>query len=285
MNHTTRITDCQDAIRFVPINSLVRSHRNIHFFSRVSKYGQDHRKYIAALQAAHRRLRLPMPFTWHEHTGNGQLDGDGKYFTWFSQEIPNTESVVCVFPAMDRLFRPTGFDQLDPTTWQYQESDFELFRKKLADLGLNPENITFALLNDGTLESDRAFETRLGKNYNTMHNTGRIDPETSERLQNEVRELRTLGMTVPDICFHLAVRLERVADRTVRGWYQTMGFPTKWDDIQHEVHGLAVVEGMNAAEIHRHFQSHGKEIVTLRTIQDWLQGTGFSSKRGKPKSK
>ena len=201
MNFTTRITDCQDAVRFIPVNSLARSRRHIQFFSRVSKHGQDHRKYIAALEAAHNRLNLPMPFTLHHYTGNGQLDGDGRYFAWLGQKIPNTESVVCVFPATDRLLRPAGFDRLDPTTWKYQESDFELFRQKLMDAGLNPENITFAILNNGTLESDRAFETRLGENYvQNQGQTGkRIDPKTSERLQNEVRTLGELGMTAPDI--------------------------------------------------------------------------------------
>ena len=224
MNRTVKLTDCQDALTFIPVNSLACSNRRILFFSRVSKYGQDHRKYIAALQAAHNRLNLPMPFTpnvtFHKRTECGQLGTNTKYFTWFAKIIRNMEGVVCVFPALDRLFRPIGYDQ-------YQESDFELFRQKLAGLGLNPENITFALLNDGALESDRAFETRLGENY--LQNQGqiqRIDPETSNRLRKEVLELRTLGMTPPDIYFYLSVRLERIADRTVRKWYKDMGFPS-----------------------------------------------------------
>ena len=284
MNHTLNILDCQDAVNFVPIRLLIRSKRFIPFYSRVSTNRQDHRKYIAALKAAYNCLHLPMPFTLHEYTGSGRLDGAADYFTWLGQKIPNTEDVVCVFPALDRMFRPAGFSQFDPTTWRYQESDFELFRQQLEEAGHNPDKITFALLNGGVLESDRTFETRLGENHKTMHKTGKIDPKTSERLQAEVRKLRTLGMTPPDIYFHFAVRLERVAERTVRGWCQGAGAPSKWDDVRYDVIALAHFYQMNAAQIHRQFISEGKEITALRTVQDWLHGAEYSSKRGKPKS-
>ena len=272
MNHTTKITDCQDAIQFIPVHSLARSRRHIQFFSRVSKHGQDHRKYIAALEAAHKRLNLPMPFTpnvtFHKRTECGQLGTNTKYFTWLAQKIPNTEGVVCVFPALDRLFRPIGYDQ-------YLESDFELFRQKLTDARLNPENITFALLNDGTLESesDRAFETRLGENY--AKNQGqigkRIDSKTSERLQEEVRTLGELGMSPPDIYFHFAVRLERIADRTVRKWYEDMGFSSNWEGLKDEARELVYFEGKKATEIHRRFISRG-QIVSPRSVQYWTVG-------------
>ena len=273
MNHTTKIIDCQDAVNFVPVNSLARLKQHVHFFSRVSTTGQDHRKYAAALEAAHNRLRLPFPFTFHDYTGCGRLDGNSDYFTWFAQKIQDTENIVCVFPALSRLFRPVGFDQFDPTTWAYRESDFELFRQKLADLGLNPEKITFALLNDGTLESDRAFETRLGENYieNQKRICKRIDPKTSERLKEEVRELGAIGMTVPDICFYMVIRLERLADRTVRGWYRKEGFPPKWENLQHEARGLAFFEGKNATDIHCQFEMRG-ETVSLRAVQYWVEG-------------
>ena len=269
MNPTTKITDCQDAIRFIPVNSLARN-RHIHFFSRVSTDAQDHDKYRAALEAAYNRLNLPMPFTpnvtFHKRTECGQLGKNTKYFTWFAKIIRNMKDVVCIFPALDRLFRPIGYDQ-------YLESDFELFRDKLADLGCNPDNIAFALLNDGTLESDRAFETRLGENYvQNQGQTGqRIDPKTSERLQNEVRTLGELGMTPPDIYFHFAVRLEQVAERTVRKWYKDMGFSSKWDDLKDEARELVYFEGKKAAEIHRRFISRG-QIVSPRSVQYWTVG-------------
>jgi hypothetical protein len=211
-------------------------------------------------------------------TGCGQLDGDGKYFIRLAEKIRDTEKIVCVFPAQDRLFRPIGFDQ-------YCESDFELFRQKLVDAGCNPKNITFALLNDGTLESDRAYETRLGENYvrNQKQVCKRIDPKTSERLKEEVNSLATLGMSPPDICFHFATRLEQVKDRTVREWYQKAGFTSKWDNILPDVYGLAIVNGMNARDVYRHVKMLVGEVRTLRTIQDKLQGAGASSKRGKPK--
>ena len=273
MNHTLNIFDCQYAVKFIPINSLVRSKRRVLFFSRVSRYGQDHRKYVAALEAAHDHLNLPVSFILHKYTGCGQLDGNGKFFAWFSQKIPHTENVVCVFPALDRVFRPVGFDQFDKTTWVYRESDFELFRQKLVDWGCNPENITFALLNDGTLEPDRAFETRLGENYekNQKQTYDRIDPKTSERLNEEVYELRSCGMEVPDIYFYLAIRLEQVAERTVRKWVQEMRLPSNWENMQVEARGLAYFEGKSAMEIHRRFILRG-EMVSLRAVQYWVEG-------------
>ena len=213
----------------------------------------------------------------HKRTVCGQLGTNTKYFTWLAQEIPNTEDVVCVFPALDRLFRPIGFDQ-------YQESDFELFRQQLEVAGRNPDKITFALLNDGTLELDRTFETRLGDNYKTMHKTGRIDPKASKLRYEEVRELRTLGMSVPDICFHLAVRLEQVADRTIRDWVQEMRISSNWDNMQHEARALVFFEGKNATEIHRRFTLRGKA-VSLRAVQYWVQGVaGFASEYRNPEA-
>jgi len=284
MDSTSIITKRQWAIRFVPANLRARLKRKVHFFSRVSTDCQDHRKYRAALEAAHNLLNLPKPFNCHDLKGCCTLDGNGKVFVDFANIIRNMDDVICVFPALDRLFRPVGFSQYDPATWDYQESDFELFRQKLIDVGLNPDKITFALLNDGLLETDRAFENRLAKNLKGT----RLDSKTIYRLKKEVRKLGELGMTAADIYFHMAVRLEPIADRTIRDWYNKMGLSLKRHEAQQEAkeeaRALAIVDSKNAAEIRRHFQSKGVESEGVRSIQKLLQDSGCPAKRGRPKS-
>ena len=169
----------------VHINKLPPNNWRFAFFNRQSgeKNAHGHKRHLPMLEKAHARLSPDEPFNPHSFTDSGDIkilrnafnssDIDavlaGTYFEGLANvlkhELQNAQKLCVVFPSIDRIFRPLGYDRHGgKSTWVYTDEDFVLFHRWLEYVfGERAADIQFTVLDDSSPRIIRANSIKSGQ--------------------------------------------------------------------------------------------------------------------------
>ena len=155
------------------------------YFNRQSdkSNAHGHERNVPRLAVERARLSPTEPFNPHRFTGSGDagilrdaFNSDnvdavlaGTYFedlaNALKRELQNTQKLCAVFPSIDRIFRPLGYDRHGGiSTWIYTDEDYALFQQFLDySLGAQSVDVQFAVLDDSPSAVIRSKSIKSGQ--------------------------------------------------------------------------------------------------------------------------
>ena len=155
------------------------------YFSRQSEKSNahGHKRNVPRLAAEHARLSPNEPFAPYPFTASGDagilreafnssdIDAvlEGTYFADLANalkhELQNAQKLCAVFPSLDRVFRPLGYDRHGGTsTWIYTSEDYALFQRWLEyAIGERAADVAFAIIDDSPPRTVRATSIKAGQ--------------------------------------------------------------------------------------------------------------------------
>jgi len=83
------------------------------------------------------------------------------------RELQNTKKLRVVFPSLDRIFRPLGYNPKGGTsTWNYTDEDYALLQKWLEHaLGARATDVQFAVIDDSPAGVVRSNSIKSGQRH------------------------------------------------------------------------------------------------------------------------
>jgi len=257
----------------VSIQSLLGSdltNASFLWLNRESSPSQEshHAAKIVELRKAHKSLKINTPFVENHFTESGSLriieknlsialsssefplPQLGGYFAWLRDQIQDGlnnisegQTLYIVFCTIDRIMRPLGFKQSDPSTWGYSDDDFDLFTRWLEHcFGRRCDDIKFVTLRNGTPNENHGYLTQSGK-IHRGNPGGRPPTKKRESLKGRIHCKK---------------------------------------ELQGEAICLANLAQMNAKQILNLFKEKYQVTLTVRTIQIWLKEKNASKSPGRP---
>ena len=155
------------------------------YFSRQSEKSNahGHQRNVPRLEEEHARLSPNEPFNPNRFTASGDAgilrdafnssDIDavlaGTYFedlaNALKHELQDAQNLCAVFPSLDRIFRPLGYDRHGGTsTWIYTSEDYALFQRWLEyAIGERAADVMFAIIDDSPQRTVRSTSVKAGQ--------------------------------------------------------------------------------------------------------------------------